>query len=95
MGLYFGVPDLVNYENIPWRSNRFDEEALTAATLHGARALGREQDYGTIESGKLASFVVLEEDPTQDVRALRKVVAVVHRGKLHRPAGSEVPVGLE
>ncbi len=70
-------------------------EALTAATLHGARALGREQDYGTIEPGKLASFVALEEDPTQDVRALRKVVAVVHRGKLHWRAGSEVSAGLE
>jgi imidazolonepropionase-like amidohydrolase len=65
------------------------EEALTAATLHGARALGREQDYGTVEPGKLASLVVLEEDPAQDVRALRNVVAVVQRGKLHWREGSE------
>ena len=28
---YFGVPDNVDYENIPWRSRRFDEEALTEA----------------------------------------------------------------
>jgi diadenosine tetraphosphate (Ap4A) HIT family hydrolase/HKD family nuclease len=26
---YYGVPDMVDYANIPWRSNRFDEEALT------------------------------------------------------------------
>jgi superfamily II DNA or RNA helicase len=23
---YYGVPDEVDYDNIPWRSNRFDEE---------------------------------------------------------------------
>ena len=28
---YFGVPDDVDYRNIPWRNSRFDEEALTAA----------------------------------------------------------------
>jgi imidazolonepropionase-like amidohydrolase len=55
-------------------------EALVAATLHGARALGKEADYGTVEPGKLASLVVLAEDPTEDIRALRTVVAVVYRG---------------
>ncbi len=35
---YFGVPDAVDYENIPWRSTRFDEEALTEAVATRARA---------------------------------------------------------
>jgi superfamily II DNA or RNA helicase/HKD family nuclease/diadenosine tetraphosphate (Ap4A) HIT family hydrolase len=35
---YYGVPDDVDYDNIPWRSNRFDEEALTAAVATHARA---------------------------------------------------------
>jgi len=35
---YFGVPDDVDYENIPWRSSRFDEEKLTAAVATRARA---------------------------------------------------------
>jgi superfamily II DNA or RNA helicase/diadenosine tetraphosphate (Ap4A) HIT family hydrolase len=35
---YFGVPDEVNYANIPWRSNRFDEEALTQAVATRSRA---------------------------------------------------------
>ena len=35
---YFGVPDEVDYRNIPWRSTRFDEEALTAAVATLARA---------------------------------------------------------
>jgi superfamily II DNA or RNA helicase/diadenosine tetraphosphate (Ap4A) HIT family hydrolase len=35
---YFGVPDDVDYTNIPWRSSRFDEEALTAAVATQKRA---------------------------------------------------------
>ena len=35
---YFGVPDNVDYENIPWRSRRFDEQALTAAVATRVRA---------------------------------------------------------
>lgn len=35
---YFGVPDDVDYANIPWRSNRFDEEELTAALATQRRA---------------------------------------------------------
>jgi superfamily II DNA or RNA helicase/diadenosine tetraphosphate (Ap4A) HIT family hydrolase len=35
---YHGVPDLVNYENIPWRSRRFDEQQLTAAVETTERA---------------------------------------------------------
>jgi hypothetical protein len=35
---YFGVPDDVDYRNIPWRSSRFDEEALTRAVATASRA---------------------------------------------------------
>lgn len=35
---YVGVPDEVDYANIPWRSNRFDEEALTNAVATQTRA---------------------------------------------------------
>ena len=35
---YFGVPDEVDYTNIPWRSSRFDEAALTNAVATSSRA---------------------------------------------------------
>lgn len=42
---YFGVPDEVDYRNIPWRSSRFDEEALTKAVSTQARALNALEQY--------------------------------------------------
>jgi superfamily II DNA or RNA helicase/HKD family nuclease len=35
---YFGVPDTIDYENIPWRSTRFDEAKLTEAAATELRA---------------------------------------------------------
>ena len=35
---YFGVPDEVDYRNIPWRNHRFDEAALTHAVATEKRA---------------------------------------------------------
>lgn len=35
---YYGVPDGIDYANIPWRSRRFDEEALTNAVATHSRA---------------------------------------------------------
>ena len=35
---YYGVPDEVDYTNIPWRSRRFDEEELTTAVATVSRA---------------------------------------------------------
>jgi superfamily II DNA or RNA helicase/HKD family nuclease len=42
---YFGIPDLVDYTNIPWRSSRFDEEALTNAVATRSRAENALQQY--------------------------------------------------
>jgi superfamily II DNA or RNA helicase/HKD family nuclease/diadenosine tetraphosphate (Ap4A) HIT family hydrolase len=46
---YYGVPDEVDYTNIPWRNNRFDETALTEAVATQKRsqnALEHLQRYG-------------------------------------------------
>lgn len=56
-------------------------EAITAATLNGARAIGVEDRYGTVEAGKVADLVVLSGDPTEDIGALRSVVAVFKDGR--------------
>jgi imidazolonepropionase len=60
-------------------------EALTAATLNGAAALGRAETHGSIERNKLADFVLyniprLEYLPYHI--AVSDVVAVVKRGNI-------------
>ncbi|GAA4858072.1 amidohydrolase family protein [Luteimonas vadosa] len=56
-------------------------EAITAATLNGARATGLEDTHGTIEAGKVADLVVLAANPLEDIAAIRSVVTVYKGGR--------------
>ena len=55
-------------------------EVIRAATRTGARSMGREEELGTVEAGKLADFVVLAEDPLADLAALRSICFTVKHG---------------
>jgi imidazolonepropionase-like amidohydrolase len=57
-------------------------EAIHAATLVSARSLGIESERGSIESGKRADFVLLENDPLNDVRNTRSIDSVYKGGRL-------------
>jgi len=58
------------------------DEALALYTKNAAKALGMFKDLGTLEPGKLADFIVLEDDPwSMDPQDLGKVrVREVYRG---------------
>lgn len=57
-------------------------EALRAGTLSPARTLGLDADLGSLEVGKLADLVVLDEDPLQDIRRSEGVRMVMLNGRL-------------
>ncbi|MHB8952113.1 MAG: amidohydrolase family protein [Pirellulaceae bacterium] len=60
--------------------------ALTAATINNAKALNQQDCLGTIAPGKLADVVILDADPTLDIRNTRQIHAVVRGGLLCNPA---------
>jgi len=57
-------------------------QALRAATGWAAECIGREQDLGTIENGKLADLVVVAGDPLAEVTILQNPdnIALVIKG---------------
>ena len=57
-------------------------EALRTGTIEAARSLGYDADIGSLEPGKLADLVVLDADPTQDIRNSDKVSKVMIGGRL-------------
>jgi len=62
-------------------------QAIHAGTGSAARILGAEKDLGTIEVGKWADLVLLDADPTVDIRNTRRIWQVVKYGQLvDRPA---------
>jgi Amidohydrolase family len=51
-------------------------EIIRSATLNGAEALGMDKDLGSVEVGKLADFVILEENPLENLQVLYGVGAI-------------------
>ena len=66
---------MVNYGMTPL-------EAIRAATVNAAEALGRTGDVGAIEVGRFGDLVAVTGDPLRDVTVLEKVDAVIKGGQL-------------
>ena len=56
-------------------------EALQAATWNPAKFLGKLEQFGTVEQGKVADLLLLDANPLADIETIRKIRAVVVNGK--------------
>lgn len=69
-------------------------QVLTCATKNGARLMGRSDELGTVERGKLADLLIVDGDVLADIRLLEdrsRFIAVIQggriaAGRLSRPA---------
>jgi len=59
-------------------------ETIVAATKNGAIILGKEDELGTVEAGKLADLQVVAGDPLKSFDFLGKPEIVIVGGKVHR-----------
>jgi len=59
-------------------------DIIVMATKNGAMAMRRFDDFGTLEKGKMADLIILNEDPSKDIANMRSITHVM-RGGLLRP----------
>ena len=86
LGTDTGCPYVTHYDM--WRELVYFEKychvspqfALYTATLLNALLLGISDKIGSIEKGKMADMIVVDQDPLQDLKALRNVKMVVKEG---------------
>jgi imidazolonepropionase-like amidohydrolase/Tol biopolymer transport system component len=69
-------------------------DALRAGTIMPATSLGYAKDVGSLEVGKLADLLVLDADPTKDIRNTDKLHRVMLGGRMYDPVTlNEVETG--
>ena len=61
-------------------------DALRAATIVGAEAIGLATDVGSLEPGKLADVIVMDKDPLIDIRNTNTVSMVMKNGRVYDAA---------
>jgi len=78
------VPGFCLHDELEWMTlaGLSPLEALQTATINPAIFFGRENTQGTIEVGKRADLVLLDENPLADINNIRTVNAVLVRGHL-------------
>jgi hypothetical protein len=78
------VPGFCLHDELEWltKAGFTPLASLQTATINPARFLGREAFEGTVEIGKRANLVLLDADPTANIRNMDEIVAVSIRGKL-------------
>lgn len=67
-------------------------DTIKIATLNAAIFLGRERDLGSIEVGKLADLVLLNADPTVDIRNVRDIGLVMKDGRIIDRTKLDIPI---
>jgi imidazolonepropionase-like amidohydrolase len=67
-------------------------DTIVIATRNAARALGKLDELGTIEGGKLADLVLLKADPTKDINNAKLVDLVIKNGQVIDRSRLDLPV---
>jgi len=65
------------------------KDLIVMATRNGAMAMERLDDFGTLESGKIADLIVLDKDPSTDISNLRSISHVMRKGILRNVKDTE------
>ena len=69
-------------------------EVLRMATLTPTLVMGVNKDRGVIAPGKFADMVLIDGDPTQNIRDISNVKTVIKGGKIYDPAAIEKALGI-
>ena len=70
-------------------------EAIQAATIVPARAMGIEKESGTVEKGKRGDVILVDGNPLDDIHQIRNVEYVITNGTMYHTAELWQSVGFK
>ncbi len=69
-------------------------EVLRMATWTSALVMGVNKDVGVVAPGKLADMILVNGDPTKEIRDINRIALVIKDGKIYEPAAIEKALGI-
>jgi hypothetical protein len=69
-------------------------EILRMATWTPALVMGVNNDRGVISPGKLADMILMDGDPTKNIRDINNITTVIKGGKVYDPTAIEKALGI-
>jgi hypothetical protein len=69
-------------------------EVLRMATWTPALVMGVDKDRGVIAPGKFADMILVDGDPTKDIRDINNITTVIKGGKVYDPMAIEKALGI-
>ena len=71
-------------------------QVIQSATINGAKVIGKEKEFGSIEKGKKADLVLLNGNPADQLENLQKISLVINKGHVIAPDTlvKETPLAL-
>jgi hypothetical protein len=69
-------------------------EVLRMATWTSALVMGVNKDRGVVTPGKLADMILVDGDPTKNIRDINNITTVIKGGKVYDPAAIEKALGI-
>jgi len=69
-------------------------EVLRVATWTPALVMGVDKDRGVIAPGKLADMILVDGDPTKNIRDINNITTVIKGGKVYDPVAIEKALGI-
>ena len=64
------------------RAGLSPEQVIQAATRNAAEHLGRLDEFGTLEPGKLADLIMVDGDPLEDISVIHNIEVVIKGGQI-------------
>ena len=60
-------------------------DVMRATTSVAAKAMGYETEIGSLKPGMIADLILLDENPLENIEAIRKVLWTIKGGELMTP----------
>ena len=83
-GIFLGLSSQVELELLA-EAGIPPNQIIQMTSLNAARMIGMEQELGSLEPGKLADMVILDEDPLAEIKNVRSIHAVIKSGRVYSP----------